>query len=978
VSFMLFFAINGFSQENQIKFDGLFDFERTVKINDDIDFVVLNPFNQAEDNVYKIDKSQNSKVLLNSIPSLSYNYNLLKFLGHETGMFYASRFYSNGEMTSYYNVNWLDINGDITSSDPFNFSPVLLGANADNLFYFKDNGNGGNTIEKYNKSTNIRTHVHTFEEEIEHYHQVDGIDYFVSRDDPNKYEFFSYGSSGVESKFSISSSRSYFTFLEEYNNLHYFYVYSHGNNGGYEVWEVDFTQNSAQLYAELPHYFNTNIAENSFYLSHYNGHYIGDLSSPNQIDTIPFSKELSENNPNIMDAVNRKIARGYTNKHGFESFYMSDSIYLLKNLAPGIQSGWINQNYNLTAGYSDNPFFIQNNGSDTCYSIMTNFNDNLNYLYSIKDSSVQSYFPIEDASYILKTEIYENNFYWWTKKKDTFTIHWRSLEDNLSPQPTEKIDSTELVWAINLDYVHERRFYVQNDRQQNAQIKLLKDGGTLSSTRMANASEYKISDENYNIIDDAYGCFLVYKHDSTGKLEWHKSFGPKHFGSWADNPLLVDIDENEDVYVSGVFFKNYNTNTDSLEINRAANFIHKLDGETGETIWFKIISQNYYYSDLHIDKLKIINNEIVLAFSYKDFKCTIDGFQLKNEFASPINAIAKFDMNGNLIYAKNIPTDWTSGCGGNTWILDEYNGQLFAGQSEGAYNIGSSCEFDKWGYFNQIIDKDGKVKKTISKYSSDIGSATAGFFEDNNIFAFGRYRGELDLGYFKNITPFGNNCNLSRGFMYRYDLEKDEFSELKISHEEFYPFDAKYLGDFYYVYGRGDNDELTIVKFDKNGNEIGYKRLGQYIKELSYNAYQFFDVSNKYIAIIGDQFQENAEFEVPRKSGTHRYTTVIKTLNDNWSNDKKLFWNTDRIFTSDVKDDLVIYPNPFTDEFSIMFKDPIFTDLEIYDLNGKQIKEFGLTNDFVQKFSFDNIPAGIYLFKIFNENKSKTIKMVKQ
>jgi len=47
-------------------------------------------------------------------------------------------------------------------------------------------------------------------------------------------------------------------------------------------------------------------------------------------------------------------------------------------------------------------------------------------------------------------------------------------------------------------------------------------------------------------------------------------------------------------------------------------------------------------------------------------------------------------------------------------------------------------------------------------------------------------------------------------------------------------------------------------------------------------------------------------------------------------------------------------------------------------LNGKQIKEFGLTNDFVQKFSFDNIPAGIYLFKIFNENKSKTIKMVKQ
>lgn len=973
-----FFPNNLFSQESQLKVEDVSHYRAAIKINEDIELIVLRLSNNPFNTVFKFDKSDNSLDSINNI-SNGWNFanNSSNYLASETGMFYSKSYYANDGNTLLYNLNWIDLDGNIVSSNTLLSYPTLLGAKNNYLYYTVKNSNDDFILQRFDYTTSQIANIETFQENILRYFKNDTLEYFITNDNSNLIEFHSYeAATGLESEISMPSNSTQISFLDKINNLNYFRVRTDSSE---QVWEVDFSLNEANLYAELPRFVTIDLANDLFYKFTPGDHYRGVISNSNIIDTIYFSKELEDYNPRIINAANNGLIRGYTYKHGFEPFLISDSIYLLKDFGSGLQSGWVNKvDGNFSFDYTTSPYFIHNVDNNASYTMMSNFADSKIYLYSISDTLIQSYFPIEEANLTIKTDKHNDRFYWWTFGHNTFTINHRSLVNNLSPQQEPDSTNSDLTWGKNLYYVNKNQFYNYNERQQLGNVKLLDDGGVLTSTRMASSYNYVIADDKYNIIDEAYGGFLVYRQDSFGNLLWHSSFGDQNFGGWANNPILMDTDSNGDVYVSGVFFKNFFTKEDTLSVNRCANFIKKIDGQTGETIWFKVISQNFYFSDFHIDQMKVIDDEITMSFTYKDFQCSIDGTLLTNQFASPINALAKFDLNGDLIFAKNTPTsEWLNDYG-HTWIMDSYESDIFTVQSQGAYNVSSSCNFqDWWGYYNQLIDNKGNIKKTIPITSSDIGSATCGFINNKNLFAFGYYRGEMDLHYFNNTTPLGNSCNLRRGFMYRYDIEKEEFSEMKVSIEEFYPFDAKYYNQHYYVYGRGVDKELTIVKFDKFGNELGYKQLDQFMQDLTFNAFQFFDVSDEYIVVAGDMFRRSEEYKIPRKATTHRYTTIIKTSNDNWSNDKKIFENRERIFTSDLEDDIVIYPNPFSETFSIMFEDPIYTDLEIYDLSGKIIKRFSLNDDFVQHFNTSDFAKGMFVVRVFNETTTKVLKVIK-
>jgi hypothetical protein len=168
-----------------------------------------------------------------------------------------------------------------------------------------------------------------------------------------------------------------------------------------------------------------------------------------------------------------------------------------------------------------------------------------------------------------------------------------------------------------------------------------------------------------------------------------------------------------------------------------------------------------------------------------------------------------------------------------------------------------------------------------------------------------------------------------------------------------------------------------LVKFDKNGEEIGYKPIGQHFSQLTYNAYQQFDVNDDYIAISGDMFKENAEFLVPKPISLQQYLTIIKTRNDNWLNDKKIFKNVPRNIQEITGDNVLVYPNPSNGVYNLMFENPIYNEVQVYDVSGHLVFSKELNNDEIQIIDLQFLAQGIYMLRLFNSEESRTIRVMK-
>lgn len=983
----ILFSQKAYSQTGEIEIPNIRDYGGTIKINDTIDYFLIrqNNTDYYYFKILKFDKSQNSIDTLGTFHGRNFINDLIST---NEGIYFLTNYYEGIDVV--YKLHWLNYNGQTQSSEILS-APKLLSADSVNLYFSIQLPNNSYELKRFNKTNGQINSITTTNKQFLFSLEEESINYFVTLKSDGNLSVDKYDT-GIGFHNFLDTDIPYNLYNTLYRGkFHGKHYISIGENNQNKFYEINLNTPAINLLAEHREYYYgsyydfesgvfTAIADEYIATSEFSGefkyYYVrGLISDSTQVDTIRFSNKLAQYNPQFTaqySNLNGKVIRGYTYFHGFEPFYVTDSIYLLKDVASNIKNGWVNE---FEENGSQFPNFMYQYGLDTIFTIMSNLNDNKLYLYSIKDSIIKSYFPLENVYYVKPLSIFNNNFYSTYVLENKLIINFRSLSENLEPQPTVVDQIQSDVWARNLVYVNEQYYTEPNNKQQLSTIKLMKDGAVVAATRSGSSYKSKIANEEYKIIDDAYGGYQIYKLDSLGKVIWNHSSGDKYFGNWADYPLLVDVDSLGDIYMSGVFFKNYYFEDDTISVERCGNFLMKLDGETGEKIWFKLISENYYFDDFNIDQMKIKGETIYLSFTYRNFNCTIDGVSLSNSLVSPINALAKFNFNGDFISAHNTPTEWTDYYG-QTWAMDISNDQIITIQSQGAYNIWASCEYKNYGYFNQILDLNGTVKDVVPMYSSDLGSVRCGFINDNGFNAFGYYRGTLDLEVYENTTPTLSSCNANKGFMYQYNFD-DGFSELKISNESFFPFASKMYGSYYYVYGRGANNELMIVKFSKDGKEIGYKPLGQFIDELTYKAYQMFDVNDDYIVISGDSFEENSDYLVPSPVSLFRYLTVIKTKNDAWLNDVKIFENKPRIFNSDINDDLVIYPNPSNGMFTIKFENPIYTNLDIYSVNGEIIYKGELNDKFDQPFDIRNAANGLYIARIYNNETVKTVRIIK-
>jgi len=411
---------------------------------------------------------------------------------------------------------------------------------------------------------------------------------------------------------------------------------------------------------------------------------------------------------------------------------------------------------------------------------------------------------------------------------------------------------------------------------------------------------------SHTITSSGGADMFLAKFDLSGNCLWLKKAGS--YGDDSDRALCLDINGN--IYFSGLLANN--GSFDNINLLRGS-FLSKLD-TNGNILWVRNeISGNGY-----ISKLKIVNNEIVMAGVTANSDTTfIDTTILVSNHIATDGFLARLELNGNCIKAKRFKGHFPDFAGdfdldynNNIYLSGLFSDSLTIDATTLTNNNGNSdmffCKFDY--DFNLIWSKQ-------SHSTSGYGAIADGVVKDSegNFYISGFFSGNATFGIF--------NVNSS--------ITKDFFV-------------AKYdtNGACYGIIHFGEAEEASIatgsINIDNNGDLIV---AGDFINTVnigstsltSYGSSDMFFAKTS--AIVG--------------------ITEIKAA---------------------VSNQLLIYANPTTGKCTVSVPDDFLNAknlmLSIFDSNGKLIQQKKLEmNEGRIKLDLEEEAKGIYNVTLSNGKK---------
>ncbi|WP_430467396.1 T9SS type A sorting domain-containing protein [Winogradskyella ouciana] len=120
----------------------------------------------------------------------------------------------------------------------------------------------------------------------------------------------------------------------------------------------------------------------------------------------------------------------------------------------------------------------------------------------------------------------------------------------------------------------------------------------------------------------------------------------------------------------------------------------------------------------------------------------------------------------------------------------------------------------------------------------------------------------------------------------------------------------------------------------------------------------------------GENIQYGFQFIGPNINSTSQFDTEYNNLGNIVVEPAVL--STEEFELSDVS----VYPNPTTSDWTIKSNSQTINSIEIFDLLGKQVMELEPNKTDV-KIDASELNVGVYLAKVYSENGTKTIKLVK-
>jgi len=982
--FLFFFAIlsgSSFSQTEKVLEIGKtpfsyynYDFSNYI-INDNKLFTIEKRLTYQYYRI--IDLNQKNQIAYNQFDSDA------KYLLNDIGLFYIKNTtYSNYEYT------FIDLNGnENTSSTIINYtlnpSKIYL-TNTANYFYYFTIENNKNCI--YETAGSLNTELKIFEtfDDIVYLDNLNENVIFITFNGSN-YEFYKYNkTSGNTLLFHSFSSVELFNVYKSGTKGNDIYI-NFVNNQNQFIYKTDLTNSNSQLF------LNSKIGKISFIN---NGRFV--LRKDSSLTINPYLI-ASINSPNVSKLLTIKstdslsgtiMPQGLGSNHfilgilekGFEMAYINnqDSIEYVSDLVEGYGTSFCLRNYATSTYlyYHLKLPYIELNDT-TLLTIQTNGNDNFYYVYKTTNNQQISLFKIDNPLNVKKFFIDKvtNTLYWleYQGGEDKSSLLFKRNLDDIDPQqPT--INTEKETWFKQIATTKNNDFFEfgGNLKTKPKDLKIDTSGNIYTyftyyySYLWDEIRSGSVFSTDTNSLIDLKSRHIFSKFDKYGKFQWTTSIGEPFNSAWFDYEFEIDSDNN--VIILGYYFETGYFDDDSLTSPRACYFITKLNGETGKVIWKNKIAETYYTDDIYIDAMTLDENDnIYLAFMYTYFDVQIQDQSLSTDL-SRVNALAKFNAEGDVVWLKNILTPWTDYYG-KTTILNVNPNQTM-----------TVCQTKVTGkeQFNQVIDFSGNIIDTSLILSPNYVRLLVGINNSNNqFFGFGYFNEELEFDKFK-ITS-----SVSKNFSFVYDNKLlrpiNMYQGLSIL---FYAVDILFYNSEFYVYGAikvgYSKYELVLLKFDSEGTFLAHKRMNQFVTNGDERDFNSFEIKDDFIILLGHDFNLDSENGVVPLITSNRSISILKIKNEGWIEDEDWFEQINT-YLKPEENDVLIYPNPFMNEFEIIFSsfNVEYQSYKIYNSNGTIVLEGNLNDIQFQKVIFENFSAGTYILQLIGYESTITKKIVK-
>lgn len=266
---------------------------------------------------------------------------------------------------------------------------------------------------------------------------------------------------------------------------------------------------------------------------------------------------------------------------------------------------------------------------------------------------------------------------------------------------------------------------------------------------------------------------FLYKANPNGAIVWAKSLG----GSSYDGDVGLGVDPDGNVYLAGGFIDKLHLDDSVILDAGNANwnsFFSKFD-QNGKLLWAKGILAESQYSQVRVwGNISVNRNSFIVATQFSG-SISVDGLAVPGSDSDSYLLIAKFDLEGNLIWSK-VP-DGARDC--RKIFLDEEGMCYLTGPFVGTVQFDSYSLTGNSNYSDVYLtklDQDGETLwlkggiKTGSRIDNNWSSSFT-VDPDGNVYLLGVFKGSVA---FDQVILQGNTdpeYSIVDTFLAKYDAD---------------------------------------------------------------------------------------------------------------------------------------------------------------------------------------------------------------